>query len=56
MNTVQSITRLIKEKSIEVVDIKCIDLTGRLHHISLTVYNGIIIDLIKEGGGFDGSS
>ena len=25
-------------ENIEVIDIKCIDLTGRLHHISLPVY------------------
>ena len=55
-NTVQNITRLVKDKNIEVVDLKCIDLTGRLHHISLPVYQGIIGNLIKEGVGFDGSS
>lgn len=53
---IQNIEKLIKEKKIEIIDIKCIDLTGRLHHVSLPVYKNIIRDLINEGVGFDGSS
>ena len=48
--------KLIKENGIEFVDLKAIDLTGRLHHISLPVYDNILDKLIKEGVGFDGSS
>jgi len=47
---------LIKEHGIEFIDLKAIDLTGRLHHISLPVYENILEKLIKEGVGFDGSS
>lgn len=55
-HTVNSINSLIKKNKIEVIDLKCIDLAGRLHHISLPVYDGIISKLTKEGVGFDGSS
>ena len=47
---------LIKKNNIELIDLKCIDLTGRLHHISLPVYAGILQKIIKQGVGFDGSS
>jgi glutamine synthetase len=53
---IQRINKLMKEYNVEVIDIKCIDLTGRLHHISLPVYPEIIATLINEGVGFDGSS
>lgn len=55
-NNLKSVNDFIKKNKIEVIDLKCIDLTGRLHHISLPVYDGIISDLLKEGVGFDGSS
>ncbi|MGA2668633.1 MAG: type I glutamate--ammonia ligase [Ignavibacteria bacterium] len=51
----QNLNNLIKKNSIENIDIKCIDLTGRLHHISLPVYTNILSDLLHEGVGFDGS-
>lgn len=54
--TPEEVNLLIKEKNIEVIDLKAIDLTGRLHHISLPVKEGIIEKLVKEGVGFDGSS
>jgi glutamine synthetase len=47
---------LIKKNNIEIIDLKCIDLTGRLHHVSLPVYNNILNDLMNDGVGFDGSS
>lgn len=47
---------LIKRLRIELVDLKCIDLTGRLHHISLPVHDTIVEKLVNEGVGFDGSS
>ena len=47
---------IIKENNIEFIDLKCIDFTGRLHHISLPVYDNILEKLISEGVGFDGSS
>lgn len=55
-NTLQSINTLIKKNKIEVIDLKAIDLSGRLHHISLPVNDNVMSKLIKEGVGFDGSS
>lgn len=55
-NTLQKVNNLIKKHKIEMIDLKCIDLTGRLHHISLPVYPNIMKRLTKEGVGFDGSS
>ena len=54
--SIQSINNIIKKNKIEVIDLKCIDLSGRLHHISLPVHDNIINKLISEGVGFDGSS
>jgi glutamine synthetase len=56
LNDLQKCRALIRQNKIEVIDLKAIDLTGRLHHISLPVYNGILDKMIKEGVGFDGSS
>ncbi len=50
------VNNLLKKQKIEVIDLKAIDLTGRLHHISLPVNNNIMNKLLKEGVGFDGSS
>lgn len=47
---------LIKKNKIEMIDIKCIDLTGYLHHITLPVSDNILTKLLSEGVGFDGSS
>jgi glutamine synthetase len=47
---------LIRAHHIEMIDLKCIDLTGYLHHITLPVYPDIIRKLCNEGVGFDGSS
>jgi glutamine synthetase len=55
-HSLQSINSLIKKNKIEVIDLKAIDLTGRLHHISLPVNDSVMTKLIKEGVGFDGSS
>jgi glutamine synthetase len=52
---IQNINNLIKSNKIENIDLKCINLTGRLHHVSLPVYNNILRDLITDGVGFDGS-
>lgn len=55
-HSLQSINALIKKNKIEVIDLKAIDLTGRLHHISLPMHDNLISQIIKEGVGFDGSS
>ncbi|MFH1198313.1 MAG: type I glutamate--ammonia ligase [bacterium] len=52
----QSIKNLIKQNSVEMIDLKCIDLAGRLHHISLPVNETVMEKMIKHGVGFDGSS
>jgi len=51
----KSLNDFIKKNKIEVIDLKCIDLTGRLHHISLPIYDNILSNLLKDGVGFDGS-
>ncbi len=53
---IQKVNNIIKKNKIEIIDLKAIDLIGRLHHISLPVRKGIIEGLLKEGVGFDGSS
>ncbi|MBK7256820.1 MAG: type I glutamate--ammonia ligase [Ignavibacteriae bacterium] len=53
---VQECNALIKRHKIEMIDLKCIDLTGALHHISLPVHPGLLQRLLNEGVGFDGSS
>lgn len=55
-NQLQKCSSLIKKNKVEVIDLKAIDITGRLHHISLPVYNNILERLLEEGVGFDGSS
>ncbi len=52
----QKVNNIIRNKKIEMIDLKCIDLVGRLHHISLPVHPGIMKKLVAEGVGFDGSS
>jgi glutamine synthetase len=52
----QKVTSLMKKHKIEMIDLKAIDLTGRLHHISLPVNQNTLQKIVKEGVGFDGSS
>jgi glutamine synthetase len=47
---------IIKNQKIEMIDLKCIDLTGYLHHITLPASQTILEKLLNEGVGFDGSS
>jgi glutamine synthetase len=58
MNTsqIKNCENLIKKHKIEFIDLKAIDLTGRLHHITLPYYPNICKKLLNEGVGFDGSS
>jgi len=55
-STLQTVNNLIRKNKIEFIDLKCIDLSGRLHHITLPVYQDILTKLLNEGVGFDGSS
>lgn len=47
---------LIRTHKIEMIDLKCIDLTGYLHHVTLPVCPDILRKLSGEGVGFDASS
>ena len=55
-NTFTKCEQLIKKNKIQVIDLKALDLVGRLHHISLPVYDDTLKKIVKEGVGFDGSS
>jgi len=55
-NNIQQIYNSIKKNKIEFIDLKAIDLVGRLHHISLPIRKGIVERIVGEGIGFDGSS
>lgn len=55
-NQLQHCDNLIKRFKVEFIDLKAIDLTGRLHHISLPFHKGLLEKLLDEGVGFDGSS
>lgn len=50
------IKEILEKHRIKFVDLKAVDLQGRLHHISLPYYDGIFNKLSEEGVGFDGSS
>ncbi len=55
-NLLRKCEDIIRQQNIEVIDLKCIDLTGYLHHVSFPVVPGIMKKLAAEGVGFDGSS
>lgn len=55
-HNIKTVNELIKKNKIEFIDLKSIDLSGRLHHISLPVFDNIMTKLTTEGVGFDGSS
>ncbi|MBU1298780.1 MAG: type I glutamate--ammonia ligase [Bacteroidetes bacterium] len=48
--------QLIEKHNIEFIDLKTIDLVGKLHHITVPYEEGILESLVDEGVGFDGSS
>jgi glutamine synthetase len=52
---VQKVLELIKQKSIQVVDVKFCDLPGTWQHFSIPAAS-LSEDLVREGLGFDGSS
>jgi len=55
MRSFESIVAMIKEQNIKMIDLKSIDLKGRLHHVTLPVEQ-FTPELLKNGVGFDGSS
>ncbi len=56
MNALDNVARLISENSIEFIDLKTIDLVGRLHHVTLPLEHDTLDRVLDEGVGFDGSS
>jgi len=56
ISNLKSCNDYIAKHNIEMIDLKCIDLTGYLHHITLPVSQNILSKLLAEGVGFDGSS
>jgi len=52
----EAVEKMLHDHQIELIDLKCLDLNGRLHHISLPVNPGILARLVREGVRFDGSS
>ncbi|MBN1447096.1 MAG: type I glutamate--ammonia ligase [Bacteroidetes bacterium] len=52
----QHVKKLIEEHHIEFLDLKTLDLVGRLHHITLPLRDGTLDCLMEQGVGFDGSS
>ena len=55
-NAFSKCEQIIKNNKIQVIDLKALDLIGRLHHVSLPVYKDTLKKIVKEGVGFDGSS
>lgn len=53
--TFEEVESLIAERQIRMIDLKCVDLRGRLHHISLPVER-FVPSILHDGVGFDGSS
>lgn len=53
---ISSLNKFIKQNNIEIIDLKCVDLIGRLHHISLPLSEVTLNDIVFDGVGFDGSS
>jgi len=55
----QDLTRVqqfITENNIEFLDLKTIDLVGRMHHVTLPIQDGTLARVMEQGVGFDGSS
>lgn len=52
----EKLMEFIKKHQIKFIDLKTIDLVGRLHHITLPYEDGLLEYLNEEGIGFDGSS
>jgi glutamine synthetase len=55
-NSLKKAEDLIQKNNIEFIDIKVIDLIGRLRHVTLPYFSGLLEKLAKDGVGFDGSS
>lgn len=51
-----SVLNLIKQNNILFLDLKTIDLVGRLHHVTLPLRDDTLEMVMEQGVGFDGSS
>jgi hypothetical protein len=56
MADLESVSKLIEEKGIEIVDVKFTDLFGQWHHFSMPIEAFELEVAFEEGMGFDGSS
>ena len=56
MNDFERIHAFIREHHIEFLDLKTIDLVGRLHHVTLPLEEDTLERTMEQGVGFDGSS
>jgi len=56
MTTPKDVMKLIKEKDLQIVDVKLTDLFGQWHHLSMPVEAFSAEMAFEEGIGFDGSS
>lgn len=52
----KNLKSFIKSNEIEFVDLKCTDLIGKLHHITLPISESVLDEIVHNGVGFDGSS
>ncbi len=55
MDKIQKIMDLIKEKGIEMVDFKMVDINGRFRHVTIPA-NSFSADIMRNGIGFDASN
>jgi glutamine synthetase len=53
--SVEDVISFIKKQSIRMIDLKLVDMVGRMHHLTLPA-SGVSADLFQHGFGFDGSS
>ena len=53
--SVEDVVAYIKKQSIKMIDLKLVDMMGRMHHLTLPA-SGVSADLFRHGFGFDGSS
>jgi glutamine synthetase len=56
VTSIERAQQLIAAHNIEFIDLKSVDLVGRLHHVTLPLEDGTLERIMDEGVGFDGSS
>lgn len=52
----KNLKNFIKSNEIEFIDLKCTDLIGKLHHITLPISESVLDESVYNGVGFDASS